>query len=97
MKTSKIFTIILLSGLSLTGCTADFEETNTNPNAPEMVSANLLTATATSEIARTLTSEGYSDGNTLTQLMAKNNFLALVNLNGEIKVFGIFSMKFYQK
>ena len=74
MKTSKIFTIILLSGLSLTGCTADFEETNTNPNAPEMVSANLLTATATSEIARTLTSEGYSDGNTLTQLMAKNNF-----------------------
>ncbi|MBU2975073.1 SusD/RagB family nutrient-binding outer membrane lipoprotein [Zobellia sp. B3R18] len=74
MKTSKIFTIILLAGLSLTGCTEDFEETNTNPNAPEMVSANLLTATATSEIARTLTSEGYSDGNTLTQLMAKNNF-----------------------
>ncbi|OWW26664.1 hypothetical protein B4Q04_03000 [Zobellia sp. OII3] len=74
MKTSKIIAIIFITGLNLLGCTDDFEEINSNPNAPEAVSANLLTATATSEIVRTLTQEGYSDGNTITQLMAKNNF-----------------------
>lgn len=74
MKTSKIIIFIFLTGSILFGCTDNFEEINTNPNAPEMVSANLLTSTVTSEITRRLTQEGYSDGNTITQLMAKNNF-----------------------
>ncbi|RXG11315.1 SusD-like starch-binding protein associating with outer membrane [Leeuwenhoekiella aestuarii] len=74
MKTSNIVQILVLACLLITGCTDNFEEINTNPNAPETVSANLLTATVTSEITRTLTQEGYSDGNSITQLMAKNNF-----------------------
>ncbi|WP_425235040.1 SusD/RagB family nutrient-binding outer membrane lipoprotein [Ulvibacterium sp.] len=74
MKTSKILFSFFLTGTFLMGCTDDFEEINTNPNAPEAVSANLLASTVTSEITRRLTQEGYSDGNTITQLMAKNNF-----------------------
>ena len=74
MKKLTIIQILVLACLLITGCTDNFEEINTNPNAPEAVSANLLTSTVTSEITRTLTQEGYSDGNTITQLMAKNNF-----------------------
>ncbi|WP_416441367.1 SusD/RagB family nutrient-binding outer membrane lipoprotein [Leeuwenhoekiella sp. A16] len=74
MKKINIIQILVLACLLFTGCTDNFEEINSNPNAPENVSANLLTSTVTSEITRTLTQEGYSDGNSITQLMAKNNF-----------------------
>jgi len=74
MKTSNFITSILFAGTVLVSCTDNFESINSNPNAPEQVSANLLTSTVTSEITRRLTDEGYSDGNTITQLMAKNNF-----------------------
>ncbi|MDC6361834.1 MULTISPECIES: SusD/RagB family nutrient-binding outer membrane lipoprotein [Flavobacteriaceae] len=74
MKTSNIIASIFLAGTLMVSCTENFEEINMNPNAPEQVSANLLVSTVTSEITRTLTEEGYSDGNTITQLMAKNNF-----------------------
>ncbi len=74
MKTyKKIAAFILTAGITF-ACTDRFEDINTNPNAPEMVSADLLVSTVTSNITRTLTQEGYSDGNTITQLMAKNNF-----------------------
>lgn len=74
MKKFSIIQILVLACLILTGCTDNFDEINSNPNAPEVVSANLLSSTVTSEITRTLTQEGYSDGNSITQLMAKNNF-----------------------
>ncbi|MEQ9567792.1 MAG: SusD/RagB family nutrient-binding outer membrane lipoprotein, partial [Pseudomonadales bacterium] len=74
MKTSNVITSLLFAGSVLVSCTENFEEINSNPNAPEQVSANLLLSTVTSEITRQLTQEGYSDGNTITQLMAKNNF-----------------------
>lgn len=74
MKIYKILNAAVLAGAMLVGCTDDFEATNMNPNRPENVSANLLTATVTSEITRRLTDDGYDDGNTITQLMAKNNF-----------------------
>jgi len=74
MKKINIIQSLVIIGLLITGCTDNFEKINTNPNAPEAVSANLLTSTVTSEITRKLTQEGYSDGNTITQLMAKNNF-----------------------
>lgn len=74
MRTSNFITAILCVGTLVVSCTDNFEEINSNPNAPEQVSANLLVSTVTSEITRQLTQEGYSDGNTITQLMAKNNF-----------------------
>ncbi len=74
MKTLKNIAVMLLAGSLIFGCTDRFEEINTNPNAPESVSANLLLSTVSSEITRELTQEGYNDGNTITQLMAKNNF-----------------------
>lgn len=74
MKTSNVITSLLFAGSVLVSCTENFEEINSNPNAPEQVSANLLLSTVTSELTRQLTQEGYSDGNTITQLMAKNNF-----------------------
>ena len=47
MKKLTIIQILVLACLLITGCTDNFEEINTNPNAPEAVSANLLTSTVT--------------------------------------------------
>ena len=56
------------------GCTNDFEETNTNPNQPEEVSADLVLSTVLTTLANQSAMTGWGNGNIVAQLTAKINF-----------------------
>lgn len=70
----KYILVTLFIAVGLFGCTADFEETNTNPNQPEEVSADLLLSTVLSTIADRTVTTGWGNGNIVAQLSAKINF-----------------------
>lgn len=72
MKTIKIVAILLLT--VAIGCTDDFEDTNTNPNEPETVTANLLLSTAISNGVNSVVDQAWDNGNIVAQLTAKINF-----------------------
>jgi len=55
-------------------CTKNFEETNSNPNQPEEVSADLLLSTVISTLANQAAQTGWNNGNIVGQLTAKINF-----------------------
>lgn len=74
MKLFKITLFIIVSVL-FNSCTADFEEINTNPNRPENVTPDLLLATLTSELPNALVQAGWGNGNVVSQIAAKNNFV----------------------
>ncbi|UOY07194.1 SusD/RagB family nutrient-binding outer membrane lipoprotein [Muricauda sp. SCSIO 64092] len=71
----KYITIGAVAFLTLFGCTDDFEEINTNPNEPEVVSSDLLLSTVISTLATTAAdASGWDRGNIVAQLTAKINF-----------------------
>lgn len=65
---------LITAFLIFIGCTNDFEETNTNPNQPEEVSADLILSTVISTLANQSAQTGWSNGNIVAQLAAKINF-----------------------
>ncbi len=73
MKKDSILTLIAMF-FAFASCTNDFEETNSNPNQPETVSADLLLATVISTIANEAATTGWNNGNIVSQLTAKINF-----------------------
>lgn len=64
----------LLLIITIVGCTDDFEEINTNPNRPEVVSADLLLAKVLSTAANENALEAWNRGNIAAQYTAKINF-----------------------
>lgn len=70
---SKIMLFVLV--VTMVSCTDDFEAINTNTNEPETVSADLLLASATSDIPTLFARIGWFQGNLVAQLGAKNNFV----------------------
>jgi len=64
--------LVLLIGLM--GCTDDFEEINSNPNQPEVVSADLLLPKVINRAANTMALTAWNEGNIVAQLTAKINF-----------------------
>ena len=75
MKLLKHSFVVLFALISITACTDDFEDINTNTNQPEMVTADLLLASVTSDTPSTLVQIGWYQGNLVAQLGAKNNFV----------------------
>ena len=56
------------------GCTDDFEEINSNPNQPEVVSADLLLPRVINFAVNDVALEAWNEGNIVAQLTAKINF-----------------------
>ena len=72
MKKLAYIALVLL-GL-LTACTANFEDINSNPNAPETVPGSLLLPSLIIEPAQMQGNLGWEDGNISMQIVAVNNF-----------------------
>lgn len=72
----KIQTIVLLA-LFLVGCTKDFEELNTNRNAPEVVDAQFLLSNIIWQAANENTKQGWLSGNFLAQHTSNLEFLPI--------------------
>lgn len=72
MKKLAYIALVLVSLLS--ACTANFEEINSNPNAPESVPGSLLLPTLIIEPAQMQGNLGWEDGNISMQIVAVNNF-----------------------
>jgi hypothetical protein len=76
MKNIFLKSIILLSALFLVpACTDEFEEINTNPNAPTEVNAALLLPQIQRDVMGNLLSETWGIGNLVVQHTAKNQFV----------------------
>ncbi|WNJ20551.1 SusD/RagB family nutrient-binding outer membrane lipoprotein [Pontibacter sp. G13] len=73
MKLSHIFTW-MLGVVLLAACTQNFEEINTNPNAPESVDAQFLLPHVIKTLADDMASNGWESGNLLAQLTTKHDF-----------------------
>jgi len=67
MKTNKYITLFLLLATSLVACTKDFEEINTNPNAPVEAQASLLLRQVIYNTGEEMSYEGFVAGNLLSQ------------------------------
>jgi hypothetical protein len=69
----------LMTGLilcfSVINCTDDFEEINTNPNAPETVTPDLLLSGVERDVMTSVLNEAWGIGNTVVQHTAKNQFV----------------------
>lgn len=66
---------IFLAMVALSACTSDFDEINSNPNAPEVVSGDLLLPSIIIDPAREyLERDAWELGNTAMQIGAVNNF-----------------------
>jgi len=66
MKT-KLYLFSILGLLSLLGCTKDFEEINTNPNAPSSVQPSLLLRQVIYNFGENMSYEGFVAGDLLAQ------------------------------
>lgn len=73
MKNMKIF-LLTMTVLVMAGCTEDFEEINSNPNEPEVVTPNLLLPTVISNTMNQVVDFAWDNGNIVAQLTAKINF-----------------------
>ncbi|MEQ9298311.1 MAG: SusD/RagB family nutrient-binding outer membrane lipoprotein [Cyclobacteriaceae bacterium] len=69
----KIF-LLTMTVLVMAGCTEDFEEINSNPNEPEVVTPNLLLPTVISNTMNQVVDFAWDNGNIVAQLTAKINF-----------------------
>lgn len=67
--------IILVAGLMVFGCTTDFEELNTNGNAPTAVPPSLLLPGVIRSISNEVVGTGWSYGNIVVQHTAKIQFV----------------------
>src|SRR5688572_16010492 len=56
-------------------CTNEFEEINRNPNAPEVVTADLLLAGVERDMVGTVLGEAWGIGNIVIQHTSKNQFV----------------------
>ncbi|MDX1910136.1 MAG: SusD/RagB family nutrient-binding outer membrane lipoprotein [Saprospiraceae bacterium] len=75
MKNShKIFFAAILA-LTMGACTKDFEEVNTNPNAPISVTPGLLLPAVQRDMVNALMNESWGIGNIVIQQTAKNQFV----------------------
>ena len=72
-----IFKSLLFVGLVIfsAGCTKDFDEINTNPNAPTAVNSGLLLPQIQRDMMGTVLGEAWGIGNIVIQQTAKNQFV----------------------
>lgn len=76
MKNFSIKLGLLLGVLALApACTKDFDEINTNPNAPVAVPAALLLPQIQNDMVRTVLDHAWGIGNLVVQQTAKNQFV----------------------
>ncbi len=61
--------------LAVSSCTEDFEEINTNPNLPEVVTPDLLLSGVERDVVNSLMNETWGIGNIVIQQTAKNQFV----------------------
>ncbi len=73
MKNLKTF-LLTMTVLVMAGCTEDFEEINSNPNEPEVVTPDLLLPTVISNTMNEVVDFAWDNGNIVSQLTAKINF-----------------------
>lgn len=73
MKNIK-FIIIVSILIVINSCTNDFDEINTNPNQPEVVTPDLILSTVISNTVNRNALIGWNNGNIVSQLTAKINF-----------------------
>ncbi|NJM25325.1 MAG: SusD/RagB family nutrient-binding outer membrane lipoprotein [Bacteroidia bacterium] len=59
----------------LAGCTSEFEEINSNPNLPEVVTPDLLLSGVERDVVGSLLGETWGIGNIVIQQTAKNQFV----------------------
>jgi len=71
LKSLAIFGLIALSS----GCTKDFDDINTNPNAPTAVNSGLLLPQVERDMMNALLGETWGIGNIVIQHTAKNQFV----------------------
>lgn len=67
--------VIMAFVLTMASCTKDFEEINTNNNAPEVVTAQLLIPGIQRDMIGTVLGEAWGIGNIVIQHTAKNQFV----------------------
>lgn len=70
----KSWAVLALIALTI-GCTKDFDEINTNPNAPTTVSSALLLPQIQRDMMNTIMNEAWGIGNIVIQHTAKNQFV----------------------
>ena len=74
MKELKNIAVIFLGIFSLLSCTKDFEEINTNPNAPIEVQPSLLLRQVIYDYGEQMSYEGFVAGNLLGQYLTALDF-----------------------
>ncbi|MBK8491405.1 MAG: SusD/RagB family nutrient-binding outer membrane lipoprotein [Saprospirales bacterium] len=67
--------IVLGVVVNLSSCTKDFDEINTNPNAPTAVNSSLLLPQVVRDMMNSLLGESWGIGNIVIQHTAKNQFV----------------------
>src|SRR5690349_19123961 len=65
----------LIGATMVFSCTSEFEEVNKNPNAPEVVTADLLLAGVERDMVGTVLGEAWGIGNIVIQHTSKNQFV----------------------
>lgn len=75
MKKISAIAILLAALFFWSGCTKDFEQINTNPNAPTSVTSGLLLPSIQRDMINTLLGETWNIGNIVIQQVAKNQFV----------------------
>ncbi len=76
MKTIiKKVSLVLLAIWILNACTSEFEEINTNPNAPTSVNSSLILPKVVRNMVNTVMNESWGIGNIVIQHTAKNQFV----------------------
>lgn len=76
MKYTAIKSLLLCGMLAFTaGCTKDFDDINTNPNAPTAVNSGLLLPQVQRDMMGSLLGETWGIGNIVIQHTAKNQFV----------------------
>lgn len=75
MNNIKIYTFLFLVAISVLSCTKDFEEINTNNNAPLKVTPQLLLPAIQRDMINEVLGTGWGIGNIVIQHTAKNQFV----------------------
>jgi len=75
MNKLNIFLVALILSMVTISCTKDFEEINTNNNAPEKVTPQLLLPDIQRDMINQVLGEGWGIGNIVIQHTAKNQFV----------------------
>lgn len=75
MKYTLLTALILCGALAFTGCTKDFDDINSNPNAPTSVNSGLLLPQIQRDMIGSLLGETWGIGNIVIQHTAKNQFV----------------------